>query len=156
MITTERLTIYPLPDSEIHILIDNENDEEMRLAYMSMLSGCTSNPEQRIWYAPWAIQCKSDEKIVGDLCFKGFNSDGMVEIGYGIYPEFQGKGFMTEAVAAMVKWAFKQSGVSRVEAETEPNNTASQKVLLKAGFKPNGVMGEEGPRYAINAGEYCM
>lgn len=150
MVTTERLTIYPLPDSEINFLIDEESDQDLKLAYISMLSGCVSNPEQRIWYAPWAIQRKSDKQIVGDLCFKGLNSDGMVEIGYGIYPEFSGKGFMTEAVTAMAKWAMRQSDVSRVEAEIDPDNIASQKILLKSGFLPTGTIGEEGPRYVYS------
>ena len=40
-----------------------------------------------------------------------------------------------------------QAGVLRVEAETEPYNKASQRVLAKCGFVPNGIIGEEGPRY---------
>jgi len=52
-----------------------------------------------------------------------------------------------EAVKAAVDWALMQDGVLRVEAETEPDNTASQRVLAKCGFVPNGIMGEEGPRY---------
>jgi hypothetical protein len=41
----------------------------------------------------------------------------------------------------------RHDGVLRVEAETEPDNTASQRVLAKCGFVPNGIIGEEGPRY---------
>ena len=54
---------------------------------------------------------------------------------------------MTEAVTAAVKWARMQPGVKTVEAETDPDNKASQRVLEKAGFMPNGVMGKEGPRF---------
>ena len=35
----------------------------------------------------------------------------------------------------------------RVEAETAPENAASQKLLLNAGFVPTGQTGEEGPRF---------
>jgi Acetyltransferases, including N-acetylases of ribosomal proteins len=37
--------------------------------------------------------------------------------------------------------------VNAVEAETDPGNIASQRVLEKCGFHPMGIMGEEGPRY---------
>ena len=86
-------------------------------------------------------------RTVGDLSFKGLNSNGMVEIGYGIKQEYEGQGLMTEAVLAMVLWASAQPGVSSIEAETDPGNLASQRVLEKAGFVLNGQLGEEGPRY---------
>lgn len=47
----------------------------------------------------------------------------------------------------MAKWASNQTGVSYVEAETDPNNVASQRVLQKTGFLANGEIGEEGPRF---------
>lgn len=54
---------------------------------------------------------------------------------------------MTEAVTAMSRWASEQISVNYVEAETDPDNKASQRVLEKAGFGLNGIMGAEGPRY---------
>ena len=50
-------------------------------------------------------------------------------------------------VVAITKWALSQPGVIRVEAETDSNNIASQRVLEKAGFIPTGTIGEEGPRF---------
>ena len=61
------------------------------------------------------------------MCFKGQGDDGSVEIGYGIVEEYQGQGYATEAVESAVAWALKQSGVYRVEAETGPENTKSQR-----------------------------
>jgi len=77
----------------------------------------------------------------------GLNDKGTVEIGYGINPGYEGKGLMTEAVTAVVNWAAEQPGVLSIEAETEPNNIASQRVLEKAGFIRSGISGAEGPRY---------
>ena len=54
---------------------------------------------------------------------------------------------MTEAVKAMASWALGQPRVRQIQAETDPGNYASQGVLQKAGFRPNGEMGEEGPRF---------
>ena len=142
----ERLRLYIASRVEMEQLIARQTDEELRKAYQEMLDGYLAHPEQGEWYAIWMVT-RRDGVQVGDLCFKGLNEDGSVEIGYGINDEFQGQGYATEAVIAAVDWALKQNGVSRVEAETEPNNAASQRVLAKCGFVPNGLIGEEGPRY---------
>ena len=113
-----------------------------------MLDGALAHPDQRQWYAVWFIYLKGGEKI-GDLCFKGVSAEGSVEIGYGILPEFWGRGYATEAVDAVVRWALDQPGIKSVEAETDAENIASQRVLEKIGFKATGQMGEEGPRFAI-------
>lgn len=146
-VKTERMTIFPIADEEIQMMIEEEPDEEKKKEYSEMLAGCREKPEQRIWHTVWLMRLNSSNTIVGDLCFKGLNDSGSVEIGYGVKPDYEGKGLMTEAVTAMVRWASEQEGVSCVEAETESNNIASQRVLQKVGFLPNGVMGDEGPRF---------
>lgn len=57
---------------------------------------------------------------------------------------------MTEAVKVITEWALSQDGVKQVEAETDAENIASQKVLLQSGFISNGKMGEEGPRFVVS------
>ena len=146
-VKTERLTIRPCSNDEMRVLIENAPDEDLKAAYGEMLSLCLQNPAERQWYAAWKIVLSNGTDI-GDLCFKGLSPDGAVEIGYGLDPEYWGKGYATEAVSATVAWAFDQPGVQTVEAETDPDNVASQRVLAKAGFLPTGKMGEEGPRFA--------
>jgi len=147
-VKTERLIIYPLSDSEMENKIVLETDMDMKRAYSEMLDGCKQKPEHRIWYAVWNIQLNDETgRSVGDLCFKGLNSNGMVEIGYGIKKEYEGQGYMTEAVTAMARWASEQIGVKYVEAEVETDNKPSQRVLEKAGFCFYGMMGAEGPRF---------
>ena len=87
--------------------------------------------------------------MVGDLSFKGLNADGMAELGYGLREGRCGKGYMTEAVIALCAWALEQKSVTRLEAETDPDNLASQRVLARAGFVPTGESGEEGPRFVL-------
>lgn len=148
MLQTEHLKIYAASDDEMKKRIAEETDDEMRTAYQEMLEGCISHAEQRNWYAIWFMELKDGNGgPIGDLCFKGLGEDGVVEIGYGTYTGFEGKGYMTEAVMALVQWACRQSGVLRIEAETDKDNKASQRVLEKAGFVPSGEIGEEGPRF---------
>ena len=78
-VKTERLMISPLSNEEMKQLIEAEPDEGMKQAYTEMLEGCEKNPGKRIWNAIWTMRLKNDPSIsVGDLSFKGLNSNGMV------------------------------------------------------------------------------
>lgn len=148
IIETERLSLRVASDKEMKDLIGRQSDEILKTAYTEMLDGCIRCPEDRIWYAVWMISLKNGV-CVGDLSFKGPALGGAVEIGYGIDEEYRGNGYASEAVKAAAVWAMTQNGVTRVEAETDPENTASQRVLAKAGFTATGGYGEEGPRFAF-------
>jgi len=150
IVETERMKLYPISDDEMREIIENESDAEMKQAYGEMLQGCLDNPEDRVWYAIWLMELKEEAGVIaGDFCFKGLSEDGTVEIGYGLREGFCGRGYMTEAVAAITRWALEQKGVSRVEAETDEENLASQRVLKACGYVPTGTRGEEGPRFAF-------
>ena len=146
MLNTERFIIYTASRVEMQKIIDDQADDILKMAYREMLQGALDHPDQWEWYTIWIIERKDGAKV-GNLCFKGRNDDGSVEIGYGISAEYQGRGYATEAVDAMVAWALRQPGVRRVDAETEPDNRASQRVLEKCGFLPAGTTGKEGPRF---------
>ncbi len=146
IIETKRLRIHTASQDEMVCYIDNQVDEILITAYKEMLQGCLDHPRDWDWYAIWIIERKSGSHV-GDLSFKGLHADGSVEIGYGITEENQGHGYATEAVDAVTAWALKQPDVYRVEAETAPENRASQRVLEKCGFFRSGITGEEGPRF---------
>ena len=148
-IETERLCIRPSSDSEMQQLIADTKEDGLKLAYTEMLTMALENPQYRPWYAAWFIE-NTDGQRVGELCFKGLSADGTAEIGYGILPDFQNRGYATEAVKAVTNWALSQPGVNCIIAETEAANLASQKVLLNCGFLATGEQGEEGPLFAIS------
>ena len=148
MLKTKRLKIYPATQKQMEEFIAAQSDENLKAAYTEMLSGSLAHPEQWNWYAIWVIEL-ADGTHIGELCFKGLEENGVAEIGYGIAERYQNQGFATEAVQAVVDWALKEPDVTVIEAEADANNIASQRVLEKCGFAPNGKMGEEGPRYAI-------
>lgn len=151
-IHTERQILRPLSEKELEQLElqTRENDWELAKAYGNMLSGCRRFPEQFLWYTAWLIMRQDTGEAVGDACFKGLPPDGCPEIGYGILEGFWGRGYATEAVGALCRWALEQPGVRAVEAETVPENAASQRVLEKLRFTPTGESGEEGPRFRLS------
>lgn len=148
MIKTKRLNIFVATKEQMESFIGYQTDDMLKSAYTEMLNGCLKYPEQWEWYAIWMIELK-DGTHIGELCFKGINSNGAVEIGYGVSDEHQGHGYATEAVEAVVAWALQQPNVTTIEAETEFENKASQRVLEKCGFVTNGVVGKEGPLFTL-------
>lgn len=146
MIETNRLKIYAASRDVMEEFIKLQTVEELKTAYTEVLEGCLKYPEQWEWYAIWMIDLK-DGTHIGELSFKGIDLNGVVEIGYGVSTEYEGKGYATEAVSAIVHWAIQQPEVTRVEAETEFENGASQRVLEKSGFIATGIIGTEGPRF---------
>lgn len=63
----------------------------------------------------------------------------MANLGYWIGPEFARQGYMSEAVTALVAYAFETLDISRVEAACLPKNEASRGLLERCGFKYEGV-----------------
>ena len=151
IIETARLIIRPLTYDQIikYIASDNSLETELQVgpstrtispdlkeAFEHTILPNVADPSKNYLYSTlWTIIAKEENKMVGDLCFVGEpNGAGEIEIGYGTYDEFQKKGFMTEAVSAMIKWAAEQPHVNAVLANTEKTNPASFAVLQKNGF----------------------
>lgn len=59
-------------------------------------------------------------------------------LGYYLFEKFTGKGFMTEAVGLILKLAFKDLKLHRIEANVQPENLASIAVLKRCGFTKEG------------------
>jgi [ribosomal protein S5]-alanine N-acetyltransferase len=72
--------------------------------------------------------------VIGGVGFFGPPQDGEVEIGYGIVPSRQRRGYATEAVQAMVADVFRSDGVQTVTANVDLDNPASLRVLEKSGL----------------------
>jgi RimJ/RimL family protein N-acetyltransferase len=83
----------------------------------------------------------ADGRAVGGVGFKGQPDGGCVEIGYGLAPSARGHGYAAEAVVALLGVAADQ-GLSRVIADTTLDNIASQRTLIRAGFRLVDTDGE--------------
>jgi ribosomal-protein-alanine N-acetyltransferase len=100
--------------------------------------------------------------LIGIGGFKGPpDSDGEVELGYGVLHEYQGRGYATEAVLAWVARAFADARVSTVVGQTLASLTASIRVLERSGFQlagagddPGAPEGERVIRYVLARASY--
>ncbi len=111
--------------------------------YAEVLPGQLQEMEAAPGAAVWGALLihRDDATLVGDAGFLGGpDPQGTVEIGYSIVPAYRNRGLATEAIRALTAWALEQPGVRRVVAACEPDNTASIRVLEKAGFRRGAVI----------------
>lgn len=104
IVKTERLRLHTSSLEEMTEFTDLQTDAVLKAAYTEMLEGAVKHPDQWEWHALWMIEL-TDGKHIGELCFKGLNADGSVELGCGISAEYQGHGYGSEAVRAAAEWA---------------------------------------------------
>ncbi|MFE9703934.1 GNAT family N-acetyltransferase [Streptomyces sp. NPDC005930] len=64
-------------------------------------------------------------------------------LGYCFGEAMWGRGYATEAVRALLRWAFDTLDLNRVQAEADTRNLASARVLEKAGFVREGTLRED-------------
>jgi [ribosomal protein S5]-alanine N-acetyltransferase len=151
MIETERLILKPLNYDQLvkYISIDNSLESELNLNPTSrtispelkealektILPNVADSNKNYLYSTLWTAISKDHNQMVGDLCIVGEpNAAGEIEIGYGTYDEFRNKGFMTEAVSGIIKWAGNEPAVKSILASTEKTNIASFGVLEKNKF----------------------
>lgn len=110
--------------------------EESRQAMMIKISRM-EHADRRLhqWYTYFLLIRKQDSRAIGVCGFKGPPTMfGTVELGYAIQESYRNQGMMTEAVRALVDWAFTDLTCRRVTAETLRENYPSQRVLQKSGL----------------------
>ncbi len=83
----------------------------------------------------WTITLKENPKMIGSICLWNFSSDKKVaELGYDLNPTFQGKGIMTESLKSILKFAYEELNLSKIEAFTHKENKKSKSLLEKNHF----------------------
>ena len=117
-----------------------------------------SDPSVNKWFVRWMVE-KETREIVGSASFHGPPDEaGMMEIGLGVHPNFQQRGYATEALTAMWSWVINQPGVELLRYTVDPNNEASVAVIKKFGFERVGqqIDPEDGPEdiYEMPANEF--
>lgn len=86
----------------------------------------------------WAVIENSSQQYIGTASIFSLEGCPFLQIGYKLTPWAQGKGYATEIAKALLHHAFFKVKLQKVVAVTDPHNTASQHVLLKAGMQRNG------------------
>lgn len=102
---------------------------------------------QRKLEAPWGIELKSEEKLIGTLGFSDFVAQNeRAEVNYAISAKYWGQGLTPEALEHAIAFGFTTLQLHRIEARCMPENVASARVMEKVGMKYEGTM-----RHALRA-----
>ena len=118
--------------------IESTSPEERREVSEEWLAKFKAATEPDPWVHGFAIVFRADGREIGGCGFKGPPEDGICEIAYAIAPEFQGRGYATEAAVALVEFAGSHNDVRQVHAHTLPEENSSTRVLTKCGFEKTG------------------
>ncbi len=150
-IETPRLLLRPVVAADLPDLLEVNGDLEVTrfLPYETW----RSLADAEVWLARMAAMAaagtgqvfalvrRTDSKVVGDLLlFKHDEGSARVELGYVLGRAHWGQGLMRETVAAACNCAFDELGMRRIEAEVNPQNLASCRLLLQVGFTFEGTL----------------
>jgi ribosomal-protein-alanine N-acetyltransferase len=128
----EELSGFPAAQALREFFVSEAVSPEF-LAYLRGLDH--SNP----WLPGFGVVHRESGSVIGSAGFKGApDASGMVEVGYGIVPAYEGRGYATEVTKMLVAWAFASGEVRLVRAHTLPAVSASTRVLAKCGFEFEG------------------
>jgi len=157
---TPHLTLLPCSPEHLLALIDNparfhdvsglRAADGLRGFFVSdqvspdWLAALCSSAGPNPWRHGFFVLHRETDMVIGSAGFTGPpDSDGTVEIAYGIVPAFEGHGYATETATALVRFAFSNGQVRLVRAHTLPEPNASTRVLIKCGFCHTGTFVHE-------------
>lgn len=148
-IFTQRLQLMPLDLQQLEWILHDIEALETSLKITLLRSQLTeparralgmkiekmrrADASQHPWLTYWLLIVRDEHVGAGLLGFKGYpDENGSTEIGYGLDPACQGKGYMGEAAQALVGWAFTHP-FCKVITASEVENPASRRLLERLG-----------------------
>lgn len=89
------------------------NTKTQAFEFIDRINGVNNTKE---WFY-WCINLKEDPKTIGTICLWNFDSQSeTAALGYDLHPEFQGKGFMSEAIQIVLDFGFDRLNKVQIEA----------------------------------------
>ncbi|WP_437998502.1 GNAT family N-acetyltransferase [Sorangium sp. So ce185] len=149
VLTTPRLTLRAIAPSDVERIFRIQSDPEVVRYAGRGPDGSLADSERRIATVMtgvrentsirWGITLKEGGELVGTGGFWRWNKPHRsAEIGYELLPAFWNRGIMTEALRAVIRFGFASMELHRVEAQIDPDNRASARVLERLGFALEG------------------
>ncbi len=145
-LTTPRLRVRAVRPRDAEALFERRNDPQVAAlqawetpypreraeALVTEIAALPGPVDEKWWMA--TIELAATGEIVGDLVMHLTNGSRTAEVGYSLASRYWGQGYATEALAALVDWAFDGLPVTRLAGMLHPDNRASAMVLERTGF----------------------
>lgn len=91
----------------------------------------------------WGIARREDDRVIGTVTLWHLDErNRRAEIGFTLVREVWGRGYMKEALSAAFDFAFGPMNMTRIEADVDPENAASLRLLEGLGFRREGLLRE--------------
>ena len=91
----------------------------------------------------WAIVEKRENLLIGSFSYwRIIKNHCRAEFGYSLHPDYWGKGYMTETFQTLLEYGFNQMHLHSMEANVNPENLQSIKLLERVGFKKEAYFRE--------------
>ena len=116
-----------------------KSNEELLKEKEKYKNGLSSYNKKFLYYQ---LIDKKTKEIIGWCGFHTWYTDhNRAEIGYGLFDDnYKGQGIMSEVIALIVNYGFRNMGLERIEAFVDTNNTPSIKLLRRMNFKKEGLL----------------
>jgi ribosomal-protein-alanine N-acetyltransferase len=150
---TPRLILRPLGEQDLEPMFELRTDAEVSryidrfvtvkpddvLAFIHKIEkGLADN----LWVY-WAITKKGEDKLIGTVCLWNLvPGEAKAELGYELSTAAQGKGYMKEALEAVLAYGFGPMGLKSIDAGVHPENLRSLALLERTGFEPGGTFAD--------------
>jgi [ribosomal protein S5]-alanine N-acetyltransferase len=162
-IRSRRLDLVSMSPSVLEMLLGGRSDEAEALLGARLPDGWPDedvghflrlrlgqmrrDPATQRWLVRALVLRGPEPVMVGHAGFHGPPGangleEGAVEVGYTVFPSFQGRGYATEAAVALLEWA-EALGVRRFVASVAPSNEPSLAIVRKLGFVQTGEQWDE-------------
>lgn len=155
---TERLVIRAIGPGDVPALFDIFSDPEVTrywsspplpdLAAAHELADSIGEGLRTQSLFQWGVTLAGEDRVIGTCTLASISRQHRrAEVGFAVGRWAWGRGVATEAAARVVRHGFEELGLHRVEADVDPRNTASLRILERLGFQREGYLRE---RYLLN------
>jgi ribosomal-protein-alanine N-acetyltransferase len=153
ILETERIILRQLTLSDLADVFENDREPEFvrytphvpaksildTEAYLGRIAKTFSDRE----VLTFGFERKSDKKIMGHCSLHNIVlQHRRAEIGYGLGPAYWGQGYALEGVKEIIRFAFDDLGIHRIEASCDPRNIRSIKLIERCGMDYEGTLRE--------------
>ncbi len=152
-LSSERLVLRWLEDRDAEALFEIFSDAQVMRYWSSppwagMADAVEMVESVRRYFAKgslyqWGVACRSDDVVIGTCTLAEVDvQNRRAEIGFALRQDHWGQGYMTEALQRLLKFSFEELKLLRLEADVDPRNDASIRLLESLGFRREGYLRE--------------
>ena len=149
VLESERLVLREIMETDVKEIFELRSDPEVMKYIPRPLAKTSEDALEFIramakgldekFLINWAITLKGDNRLIGLICLIRMQPENYrSEIGYLLHRGSQGKGIVSEAAKAVIDYAFDTLKFHSLEAVIDPENGASERVLIRNGFLKEG------------------